>query len=231
MQKQRAAFRRPLFAIQESQILVSEIEFSPMTLKALVAQLRISINQLDSDSMSLESATDQLAALLGKAERKLQQSPQCEPSLEYYKVFRSYIEHEDALINNRLTWATAIQAVLFGIQTFADKAARLEYVQHIPLLGIFVAFASWTGVAAAVLAIRKLNRVWELIKKSSSIHNSLPKLIGGGSTLAHGLGLVAPTLYPVGIGIAWGRLAFPGSFPCIIIVGMILLLVPIVFHR
>jgi hypothetical protein len=97
----------------------------------------------------------------------------------HYKIFRDYIEHEDALIHNRLSWNFTIQAFLFatygiclqklltsdphqedeGIRTLLTK---LTYYL-IPLVGVLVAALSFLGTWAARQAIRQLERDWNWI--------------------------------------------------------------------
>ncbi len=105
----------------------------------------------------------------------------CEHSLEFYRLCRAKIEHEDELVNQRLTWLITLQGLLFtaygfsisaeaaslgskGIEIGASDAARHSYeafmanlgtLRHgLSYLGIAVSFAALTGILAACRAIR-----------------------------------------------------------------------------
>jgi hypothetical protein len=80
---------------------------------------------------------------------------------------RKYIEHEDNLVNHRMSWLMSSQAFLFGAfvilingpifstdartDDFKDIATALLY--FIPLAGITISFCSGVGVYAAFNAI------------------------------------------------------------------------------
>lgn len=120
---------------------------------------------------------------------------------EHFKIFRDYVEHEDGLINNRLTWNTTIQAFLFtvygfSVQKLADIHAKpgtqditekalfwLTFV--LPVFGGGISYLTYKGVMAAQRAIENLEQQWdEIVKCEYPTENPglLPKLIGGGST-------------------------------------------------
>ena len=53
--------------------------------------------------------------------------------IQYYKIIRSQIEHEDNLINQRLSWFVAAQAFLFSAYAIllnAPSQVRLEGFVH-----------------------------------------------------------------------------------------------------
>lgn len=49
-------------------------------------------------------------------------------NLEFYKATRAYIEHEDGLINNRLTWALTIHGFLYA--SFALTAQKIVEIRE-----------------------------------------------------------------------------------------------------
>jgi hypothetical protein len=214
-----------------------------MSLKGLVAELRTSVDRLGDESVNLEGAANRLAELLGKEIEEAQKAPEPEADIDHYKIFRSYVEHEDALINNRLTWTTAIQGFLFAIYSFmgagwngnetqnVTQAVRQRLVQDLPKLGIFAAIASYVGVLAAVLAIQTLDRDWKVVLKTFPRKAPLPALVGGGNEVAHWMGLFAPILYPIGIGVAWACSMWPNSCHALIFIIAPTLLIPPVLLR
>jgi hypothetical protein len=95
--------------------------------------------------------------------------------VQYYRIFRDYLKHEDALINHRLQWNLTIQAFLFAtygfcLQKLLDSnpsghpvevaiLAKVTYVV-LPLVGVFVAIVSFLGTLAARKAITQLEDDW-----------------------------------------------------------------------
>src|SRR5204862_7901857 len=85
--------------------------------------------------------------------------------LEFYKLLRSRLEHEDGLIVNRLSWLVASQSFLFtayaivlnglggppGSQSVFDRQTGLLHL--IPLVGIAAAALIYAGILAAIRAI------------------------------------------------------------------------------
>jgi hypothetical protein len=89
---------------------------------------------------------------------------------EYYQIIRSQIEHEDNLINQRLSWFVAAQAFLFSayaillnappqvrLQSFATQQEILFSL--IPLVAIGVSILIYITVIAALLAMANLRRL------------------------------------------------------------------------
>jgi hypothetical protein len=98
--------------------------------------------------------------------------------LGLYRIFRDYLQHEDNLINSRLTWSLTVHGFLFAcygilLGKLADDFAALQASAHsqlqehiivalfcfqlpIALLGVFVGFSSWRAIKASHYAIRHL---------------------------------------------------------------------------
>lgn len=102
---------------------------------------------------------------------------------EYYSIVRSEIEHEDDLINHRLTWLTYTQAILFAA-FFAIGAAgpgasevlRRAY-EILPIVGFLSVCFILIGIFLAIYAIRSLRNNFEKIKRSSGEQRVFPELV------------------------------------------------------
>jgi hypothetical protein len=99
--------------------------------------------------------------------------------LSLYGKFRDYLEHEDDLINSRLTWSLTVHGFLFAsygilLGKIADDFTELQKVgTHILLeehiisalflfqvpvaaLGLFIGYSSWRAIIASHNAIQHL---------------------------------------------------------------------------
>jgi hypothetical protein len=131
--------------------------------------------------------------------------------IEYYQIIRSQIEHEDNLINQRLSWFVAAQAFLFSayaillnapsqgrLQRFATQQEILFFL--IPLVAIGVSILIYVTVIAAMLATANLRRLLESHAKEKEIA-LLPPVQGYRQTLL--LGQASPILIPFLFMISW----------------------------
>ena len=122
--------------------------------------------------------------------------------IQYYKIIRSQIEHEDNLINQRLSWFVAAQAFLFSAYAIllnAPSQVRLEGFGTqqellfflIPLVAIGVSILIYITVIAAMLTTANLRRLLKthMNEKDSAL---LPPVQGYRQTLL--LGQASPTL-------------------------------------
>jgi hypothetical protein len=131
--------------------------------------------------------------------------------IEYYQIIRSQIEHEDNLINQRLSWFVAAQAFLFSayaillnapwqvrLQRFATQQEILFSL--IPLVAIGVSILIYITVVAAMLAMANLRRLLEghMKEEESAL---LPPVQGYRQTLL--LGQASPLLMPFLFMISW----------------------------
>src|ERR687895_70464 len=131
--------------------------------------------------------------------------------IRYYEIIRSQIEHEDNLINQRLSWFVASQAFLFSayaillnaspqvrLQSFATQQEILFYL--IPLVAIGVSILIYITVIAAMLATANLRRLLKthMNEKDSAL---LPPVQGYIQTLL--LGQASPLLIPFLFMISW----------------------------
>jgi hypothetical protein len=128
--------------------------------------------------------------------------------LDYYRIVRGQLEHEDNLITNRLSWLIASQSFLFtayailagNVSQGVISDPRRQLLVLIPgiagLTCIFIFLAILGGVIA-MHNLRKLHR-----RHSSSAHNqTLPPVQGYHATQF--LGLVAPILLPILFTSVW----------------------------
>ena len=131
--------------------------------------------------------------------------------LQYYQIIRSQIEHEDNLINQRLSWFVASQAFLFSayaillnapsqvrLQNFATQQEILFSL--IPLVAIGASILTYITVIAAMLATANLRRLLKthMNEKDSAL---LPPVQGYRQTLL--LGQASPILMPFLFMISW----------------------------
>jgi hypothetical protein len=131
--------------------------------------------------------------------------------IQYYQIIRSQIEHEDNLIDQRLSWFVAAQAFLFSayaivlngppqvrLEGFATQQEILFFL--IPLVAIGVSILSYMTVIAAMLATANLRRLLKthMNEKDSAL---LPPVQGYRQTLL--LGQASPILIPFLFMISW----------------------------
>ena len=110
---------------------------------------------------------------------------------EEYDRFLSNIEHEDNLINHRLSWLLVSQSFLFGASVAANPVPSI-----IRIIGIVSALASYVGLVAAILSIATLSRLCE-----ERIPDRFPPAVGAAPL--HAMGLVAPIVIPPIFVLGW----------------------------
>lgn len=132
---------------------------------------------------------------------------------EFYRVLRTAIEHEDQLINHRLSWLVSSQAfmltafaislnapVLFVSPVYA-KLNRLLYAL-LPYTGMVSAILIYPTIIGAMLALRRLRR-----HAVGKVPPGLPPIHGAPMTIA--LGHCGPLLIPWVFIITWLILLSP----------------------
>ena len=146
---------------------------------------------------------------------------------EHYQIFRDYLQHEDDLIHQRVSWNWAVQAFLFAAYVATLKFGAPQehgapqdrqllniltrYV--IPLLGIIVSLFSFCGTKAAHLAITQLENDWNRCRElygRVEERTFLPDLTGGGSKPARRYGIWATVYLPLATAGAWLLLLISG---------------------
>ncbi len=131
--------------------------------------------------------------------------------IEYYKIIRSQIEHEDNLINQRLSWFIAAQAFLFTAyaillnaptdvraQKFATQQNLLLFL--VPVVAIGMSILIYTTIFAATIAMAHLRRLLES-RVQEKERARLPPVQGYRFTLL--LGQAAPILIPLLFIVIW----------------------------
>jgi len=135
-------------------------------------------------------------------------------SLEYYRIVRSQIEHEDNVINQRLNWFVSAQAFLFTANaivlssaptpSFAQsREAERLLILLIPVVAICCCLVVYATVVGGVLALRKLRRSFHGQTDLQGT-GDLPPLLG--NLLTRSLGLAAPVVLPMVFLVAWTML-------------------------
>lgn len=160
--------------------------------------------------------------------------------LELYKITRTYITHEDSLINNRLTWLLTIQGLLFtayglALRETVKSSELVSLIFLLKILGIMTSFLGLTGILAAVFSIREIEQKWQSFKPqnliSSSLVDNLPDITGGGSQVAHILGGFTPISLVSIFFVAWFSLLTLWQYPWLnyLLGGILVLLLLISF--
>lgn len=143
-------------------------------------------------------------------------------ALEHYKIIRAQIEHEDNLINQRLSWFVTSQSFLFTAYALllnAPVQVRLPEISRqqnllfliIPLVAICTGLLIYTTIAAAMLAMHHL-RVPVREHASRVGSHDLPPVEGYRQT--HALGHAAPLLMPLVFIVVWCILLARLRFGC-----------------
>lgn len=133
--------------------------------------------------------------------------PKTQSHLEVYRVLRGEIEHEDQLINHRLSWLVSSQAFMltaFAITLNAPVLfvnpvyARLNGILYtlLPWTGMVSALLLYPSILGAIIALRRLRRHAE-----GRIPDCLPPIHGSFLTVA--LGHCGPLLIPWVFIITW----------------------------
>jgi hypothetical protein len=129
--------------------------------------------------------------------------------IQYYQMIRSQIEHEDNLINQRVSWFVTAQAFLFTayaivlnaspqvrLQSFATQQEILFSL--IPVVAIGVSILIYITIIAAMLAMANLRR---MVKDHVDDSTLLPPVQGYRQTFF--LGQATPILIPFLFMISW----------------------------
>lgn len=126
---------------------------------------------------------------------------------ESIETIRRRLEHEDNLVNQRLSWILTSQAFLltaYAILLNAPAVLRSEvHQQHhalllrlIPLSGVLTVLLIWLAIGAALLAMRDL-------RACAATHPGFGSATIQGRGLTLVLGLAAPLLIPGVFLLTW----------------------------
>lgn len=148
------------------------------------------------------------------------ENPPAKPvtAFEYYQALRAYIEHEDELINSRLSWSLTIDGLLLAAYVLAlqksfDIVLRLnDGGGHAALdwgawfLWAFQVVVCFVGVAVSVLAYFSIIAGRDAIDHIDTIgHAGMLKLHNGAPASATGAEIYLPRLISGGAPDAEGR--------------------------
>ena len=135
---------------------------------------------------------------------------------EHFKIFRDYMQHEDNLINQRVSWNSTIQGFLFATYGLSQQKLpdpkpgpgalhNLEtLVRTIPWLGFGLSILVFLAVLAATLAHRRLADDWRVrVSPCYPDKQYLPDIAAGGVKAAGWLGFGTPVLIPIFFAVAW----------------------------
>ena len=126
--------------------------------------------------------------------------------MDYYRLVRGQIEHEDNLLTQRLSWFLASQAFLFSafaillnspLQSRFGGREPDVFFWLLPIIAIAVGVLIWTGVWAGILAMKQLRR---LVSERADLAG-FPPIQGKWPTRS--MGLAAPVLLPPLFVIVW----------------------------
>jgi hypothetical protein len=141
---------------------------------------------------------------------------------DLYEAYRSYVRHEDSLVDSRLSWNLTVQGFLFaGYSVLAQKAfetcsaektmgfgSLLRWMWALAALGMLISLVSLLGVLAANSAIRNVRKLWE--KKHTKLIDLFPPLTGGGVGWAEVVGMI-PQLLPLLFCFAWAFIVWTSA--------------------
>lgn len=134
-------------------------------------------------------------------------------AIDFYRLIRGQIEHEDNLITQRLSWFLASQAFLFSafaivlnapLQSRFGDRIQLVFFRFIPVIAIAVGLLIWLAVWAGILAMRRLRGM--LYERPDL--TDFPLIQGRLHT--RWMGLAAPVFLPPLFAAVWGALLFVG---------------------
>lgn len=148
-------------------------------------------------------------------------------ALDIYKVFRSYEEHENELLNQRTSWLITVQSVLlatfgFSLQKWLEvthKSAELDgkiqavakaildkqlvdfkdFLIALAAIGVTTGVVSFMSIRTAITAQESLRSLWEKAhaKRPEVTRMNLPELSGGGDKWASKYGGYFASALPV----------------------------------
>ena len=131
--------------------------------------------------------------------------------LDYYRIYRGQVEHEDNLVGSRISWFVTSQSFLFsafaiiagGIQTTTAQGAlesKHVLLVLIPSLAIATSILILLAILSGVAAMHKLRQEYAAVRRQTD-DSLLPPLQGSQSTRA--TGIAAPLLLPMLFMAVW----------------------------
>jgi hypothetical protein len=128
-------------------------------------------------------------------------------AVDWYRLLRSELEHEDALLTQRLNWFVMSQSFLFtAFAIVTANAGRAPAARNVVPLALFIpvvalctSVAIAISIAAGLLTMRRIRH--EFAARTSDAREELPPFHGRGHLRA--LGMVAPTVLPLVFSAVW----------------------------
>lgn len=143
------------------------------------------------------------------------------PFITDWKRVRGQIEHEDDLINQRITWLITTNAFLFAAFFLSQKKDSVDsflslakyFSVAIPIIGILFSVTYLTAIDAAMSQIKLINEWWKERKKSDprnykddaddEFNLRHPQLIGTSSGERFDHNFMISKVIPSGMIFAW----------------------------
>ena len=146
--------------------------------------------------------------------------PEDVTSVDWHRLFRSQLEHEDGQIAQRIAWLVTSQAFMFTAYAITTNGLRnspplpggaamysgqaILLFRLLPIVAIFTALLIYTSILAAFKAMRELRRAYQAKATVSE------GLLFQTSISTRLLGLAAPTLLPPLFVVVWSALLIHG---------------------
>ncbi len=123
-----------------------------------------------------------------------------------YDRYRSELEHEDTLINHRLSWFLAAQSLLFAAVGVALQKDLTPLAVTVMSVGFLSSVFILVSISAAIRTFYHWLEQIEKLKQGGAADKDYPQL-NRPSALTTRLGFSAPALLPIVFGLAWLSLA------------------------
>jgi hypothetical protein len=125
--------------------------------------------------------------------------------IEYYRIVRGQLEHEDDLVSNRLSWFIASQSFLFtayaviainiaNLTPAPEQNPRRVLLIVIPAVAAMTCLLTLIGIISGVMALHRLRKLYDH-SPIRPAHDPLPPVQG--YRAIRWMGLAAPLLLPV----------------------------------
>jgi hypothetical protein len=122
-------------------------------------------------------------------------------SNEEAKIIRDMVRHEDDLLNQRITWFSTIQGLLFAALALVwDKASSSSLVLTLSLIGVILSASTFYALQRGLEAIRIQIEWWD---KNKATNYAGPDVIGRRPGLKSKNWLWPYFLFPVVFITAW----------------------------
>jgi hypothetical protein len=130
--------------------------------------------------------------------------------LDYYRILRGQIEHEDNLVGSRISWFVTSQSFLFSAYaimssglpanpTPAYLAGKRALLVVAPIVGITTGLLILLAILSGVVAMTNLRRLYT--EHAGRIPAGLPPIQGSAWTRM--TGIAAPVLLPILFMAVW----------------------------